>query len=211
MMSGNDLIVIRTAISRLIILPLMLCANMASMPAFAAEPEATSWSLVELMHGMAQVKKSKATYVERKHLSMLNIPLSSSGKLEYTAPDQLEKHMLLPRLESLLLDQNKLVVINGETGDKRSLPLQEYPAVWAFVESIRSTLAGDLETLKRFYDVKFNGQQKQWQLILIPSDSKTKNMVSEILIKGSFEQIKTIEIHEAGGDYSVMSISKEGL
>jgi len=206
----------RVVISRLIVLPLviiagLLFANMTSMPALAAEPDAASWSLVELMHDLAQVKKSKGTYVERKHLSMLNIPLSSSGTLEYTAPNHLEKHMLLPRLESLLLDQNKLVVINGETGDKRTLPLQGYPAVWAFVESIRSTLAGDLVTLKRFYDVKFNGQQKQWQLTLIPADSKTKNMVSEILIKGSYEQIKTIEIHEAGGDYSVMSISKDGL
>jgi len=53
------------------------------------------------------------------------------------------------------------------------------------------------------------GSAKQWQLVLRPVDSKIKSLVSEILIEGSFAQINTIEIREAGGDYSVMSISRD--
>ena len=201
----------RTDISRLVVWSLMLCVGLIITPAHAAEPEQDPepWSLAELMHDLAQVKKSKATFVERKHLSMLTTPLTFSGTLEYTAPGRLEKYTLLPKPESLILDQDKLVVQNGDSGGKRTLSLQDYPSIWAFVESIRSTLAGDIETLNRFYHVTLEGQPKQWQLILHPVDSKMKSLVSEILIKGSFEQINTIEIHESGGDYSVMSITKD--
>lgn len=211
MMSGNNFIAARAFISRLIVWLLLLCAGPGITPASAAEPEQDDapWSLAELMQGLAQVKKSRATFVEHKHLSMLKTPLEFSGTLEYAAPGRLVKNTLLPKPESLILDQDKLVVQTGDTGGKRTLSLQDYPSVWAFVESIRSTLAGDIGTLNRFYHVSLEGSQKQWLLVLRPADSKIRSLVDEILIKGSLDQLNTIEIREAGGDYSVMSISKD--
>ncbi|MBI5430978.1 MAG: outer membrane lipoprotein carrier protein LolA [Nitrosomonadales bacterium] len=189
-----------------------LMLGIASMPALADEVEqaASAWTVTELMQGLAQVKKSSATFIELKHLSMLKEPLAFSGTLEYTAPGRLEKRTLLPKPESMVLDRDRLEVQSGGAGKKRVLSLQAYPAIWAFVESIRSTLAGDLDTLNRFYRVSLEGQRGKWQLTLLPLDSKMKDMVSEIRIGGSGEQVNTIEIREAGGDYSVMSISKGG-
>jgi len=203
---GNDSIMTRLAACWL--LSIMLC--IALTPAFADEAEqvASTWTVNELMRGMAQVKKSRATFVEHKYISMLTEPLSYSGTLEYTAPGRLEKRTLRPRPESMVLDQDRLEVESGDAG-KRVLSLQDYPAIWAFVESIRSTLAGDLETLQRFYQVKLEGRHKKWKLKLLPLDSKMKDMVREIRINGSGDQIITIEIREAGGDHSVMEISRD--
>lgn len=161
------------------------------------------------MRSLAHVKKSNATFVERKHLSMLKTPLEFSGTLVYTAPGHLEKNTLLPKPESLVLDRDKLVVQSGDGRQKHTLSLQDYPVIWAFVESIRSTLAGDMETLNRFYHVTLEGHPEQWQLVLRPIESKMKSLVNEIRISGIAEQINTIEIREAEGDYSVMSISKD--
>ena len=162
MMSGNDLNLIRRIIFRLVICPLIVCASLTTHSAFAVEQEqeAAPWTLAKLMHGLSKVKKSKATYVERKYLSILDIPLSSSGTLEYIAPDRLEKHTLRPKPEKLSLNQNKLVVQSGDAGESRTLTLQEFPSIWAFVESIRSTLAGDVETLNRFYNVSLQERPK---------------------------------------------------
>jgi len=73
MMSGNNFFMARSFVSRLIVLPLVLCAGVTITPAHAADTEqdAAPWSLAELMHDLAQVKKAKATFIERKHLSML--------------------------------------------------------------------------------------------------------------------------------------------
>lgn len=190
---------------------LMLYAGLAATSAFAEEPEkdASAWTINELMHGLAQVKKTKATFVERKFISILKAPLEYSGTLTYNAPGHLEKQTLLPKPESMVLDQNNLVMQSGDARQKRTLSLQDYPAIWAFVESFRSTLAGDIATLNRFYHVILEGHHEQWLLILRPIDAQMKNMVSEIRINGSLEQISTIETRELGGDYSVMSISKD--
>jgi hypothetical protein len=107
-----------------------------------------------------------------------------------------------------VLDQNTLVVQSGDA-QKRALTLQNYPALWAFIESIRSTLAGDITTLNRYYHVTLEGRPKQWLLILRPLDGQIKNLVSEIRISGNLEQINIIETREAGGDYSVMNITKD--
>ena len=174
-----------------------------------AERNISAWSLAELMHSLAQVKTSKASFVERKHLSILKTPLEYSGTLAYSAPGHLEKQTLLPKPESVVLDQDKLAVQSGAANRKRTLSLQDYPVVWAFVESFRATLAGDLDALNRFYDVSLEGHAKQWLLILRPLDAKMKSLISEIRIGGSLEQINTIETREAGGDYSVMTISQD--
>ncbi len=179
--------------------------------AIADEPaqEVPAWTINELMRGFAQIKNSRATFVEHKYLSILKTPLEYSGTLTYSAPGHLEKQTLRPKSESMVLDQNILVVQSGEAHQKRTLSLQDYPTLWAFVESFRSTLAGDIDTLNRFYHVTLEGHHDQWLLILRPIDAKIKNLVSEIRINGSLEQIDTIEIRESGGDYSVMNISKD--
>ena len=158
------------------------------------------------MYRLAQVKESKASFVEHKYLSILKTPLEYSGTLSYNAPSHLEKQTLLPKPESVVLDQDKLVVQSGSAKRKRTLSLQDYPVIWAFVESFRATLAGDIKALSRFYDVTLEGHARQWLLILHPLDAKMKNLISEIRISGSLERINTIETREAGGDYSLMRI-----
>ena len=220
MTSGNSLSLPRpvkasgplnlSCLGKLILFTGLFCVGLTAAPCFAEEQEkdAAAWTINELMHNLAQVKNSRATFVERKYLSILKTPLEYSGTLTYIAPGHLEKHTLLPKSESMVLDQNILVVQNGNA-QKRTLSLPDYPVIWAFVESIRSTLAGDIATLSRFYHVTLEGHPKQWLLILRPVDAQMKNLVSEIRISGSLEQISTIETRESGGDYSVMRISKD--
>jgi outer membrane lipoprotein-sorting protein len=174
----------------------------------AAEPAAPgAWDVKRLMQELAQVKSAKARFVERKHLAILNAPLESSGTLTYTAPGKLEKRTLAPRAESLLLDGDRLTL--ESKGQRRTFALPQYPEVWAFVESMRSTLAGDLATLQRYYQVELEGSEGQWRLTLKPVESGMQKMVSEIRIQGSGSQVGSIEILETGGDRSVMTITRD--
>lgn len=161
------------------------------------------------MQSLAQVKSVRGKFVERKHLAMLNAPLDSSGTLAYTAPGRLEKFTLLPKPETLVLEQDKLTIEYKERNQRRTLALQEYPVVWAFVEAIRSTLAGDLPTLRRFYRVSLDGSEDKWRLSLKPAETATQTLVKEIYISGSRNRVRTIEILEAEGDRSLMTITEE--
>ncbi|RZL03265.1 MAG: outer membrane lipoprotein carrier protein LolA [Rubrivivax sp.] len=174
---------------------------MGHVPAQAA-PE---WTIDTLMQLQAQTKSSRATFVEQKYLSSVETPLESSGELSYQAPDRLEKRTLKPTPESLVLDKDTLLL--ERKGRKRSIPLQSYPEVGAFVESIRATLAGDRAGLDRNYQIELEGKRERWRLLLKPLHAKAAAMVSQIRLSGQGEQVETIEILQGNGDRSVMTIT----
>jgi hypothetical protein len=171
-------------------------------PATGADP-----GVEELMRSLAQVGSRTARFVERKHVAILNTPLESSGTLIYTAPARLEKHTVAPRAESLVLDGDRLTLEDKGRDQKRTIALAEHPVIQAFVEGVRSTLAGDLATLNRFYQVALDGNERRWRLTLRPREQRMQDFVSEIRISGSLDRIRTIEIVETEGDRSVMTVT----
>ena len=188
---------------------LLLSVALAASPSVLAAA-AAGWGVEQLMQTFAAVKSSQARFVERKYLAILNAPLESSGTLVYVAPARLEKHTLAPRAESLVLDGEDVTITSTEPSQRRTLNLQDYPPIRAFVESIRSTLAGDLATLTRFYRVELVGSEHKWRLTLKPSEPEMQEVVREIRISGESGSINAIEIMETNGDRSVMTITGNG-
>ena len=190
------------------------CLVTASTGALAAPsaPTAPSWGLPELMAQLAQVKSADTRFTEKKFMRILKTPLELSGTLSYRAPARLEKHTVTPKSETLIVDQDKLTIesqANQENTKRRTVTLRDYPVIWAFVESIRGTLAGDLEALRRFYRVNLEGEPRQWQLQLTPTDPQMQKLVESIRIDGAKAQVMRIDILEAGGDRSVMTIGAD--
>lgn len=185
-------------------LKLFFLIAMLAAPVRGAEPV---WGLAELMIDLGRVKQAKGTFVEKKYLKLLNAPLESSGQLIYTAPHRLEKLTLAPKPESMVVDQGTLTI--EMRGRKRSLQIQDYPVLWAFVESIRSTLKGDLSALQQFYKVKLDGTRQTWQLQLQPTEKKMAALIQRIVISGNNDRLNTIEIAEVDGDRSVMTVTAD--
>lgn len=179
------------------------------LPAFCHGEVTPPWDLHQLMQSLAQVKESRASFTEKKFLKILKQPLESSGTLLYQSPDHLEKHTLVPKEESLVLHQGELTIDIKARNIKRTLVLQDYPAAWAFVESIRSTLAGDLPTLERFFKIKLEGNSAAWKIKLLPIEAKTSKMVSEIILSGNGSRVNSIDIFEANGDHSLMKVVED--
>ena len=182
----------------LVCLPSLCCAEISS-----------SWDVRQLMHSLAQVKEAKGKFVERKFLSVLTRPLESSGTLLFQAPGHLEKHTLAPKVESLILDQGVLTIDSKARNIKRTLVLQEYPVIWAFIESIRSTLAGDFPTLERFYTIQLKGDAAQWMMRLLPREIKTREVLREIHLSGRGHWVGSIEIFETNGDHMLMEVVED--
>jgi len=180
---------------------LLLC-----LPAWSHAEEESAWDVQQLMRSLAQVKQAEGRFVERKFLSILNRPLESSGTLLFQAPGHLEKHTLLPKEESLVLDQGVLTIESKARNIRRTLVLREYPALWAFVESIRSTLAGDLPTLERFYRIELEGDAAHWKMRLLPIELRTREVMREIRIGGRGNRVDSIEMLESNGDHALMKV-----
>jgi outer membrane lipoprotein-sorting protein len=168
---------------------------------------AADWNVSRLMQSLAQQRGGKVAFSEKKYIALLDRPVESSGELVYQPPARLEKRTLKPNFESLVLDRDTLVVERGK--QKYTLQLQQYPEITAIVDSIRSTLAGDLKALKRQYRVDLQGDPERWTLTLLPSDERIAAIVQRIQISGTRDELRQIEMLLADGDRSVMNIRRD--
>jgi outer membrane lipoprotein-sorting protein len=172
--------------------------------------QAQTWDLQALMQSMAQVPSSRARFVETRHVALLTHPLELKGSLSYERPHRLAKHVQSPVDELLSVDGDTLTVVNKTRGEQRVVSLREQPAAGALVASVRATLAGDLAQLERNYHVKLSGPRSAWGLQLAPRAKQVRGYVDAITLEGAGERLKRIEIVEAGGDRSVMTIVHDG-
>lgn len=171
-----------------------------------AAPAAEPWTLDRLMHGLAQTRTARASFVERKTVRILERPLVASGELRFTAPDRLEKRTVRPQPELLLLQGDTLTL--ERAGRRTVLELRSYPEAAAFVESIRGTLAGDRKALERVYRLALEGSEASWVLTLTPADPATRALVERIRIAGRRADVSVIEIQQVNGDSSLMSVQR---
>jgi hypothetical protein len=179
------------------------CLVAATTPAAPVAPAA----LEQVLQLLAARRHGHVSFTEVHTLAMLERPLYSSGELLYDAPDRLEKRTLQPKAETLLLEHGVLTARRGHR--TYLLSLREYPQVVPFVESIRATLAGDREGLERFFALQFSGTLAHWSLRLVPTEPTVAHTVKEIRIEGERDSIHTVQISEADGDASLLTIGPE--
>ncbi|MFN4063373.1 MAG: LolA-related protein [Parazoarcus communis] len=166
---------------------------------------AAEWGVDQLMRTLADNGGGRVRFVETRYLAILEQPLTATGELVYIAPARLERHTETPVKETMVLDGDTLT-LNRE-GKTHTLRLRDYPEVAALIDSIRATLAGDQQRLARSYALSVGGQASRWQLDLLPSDPGISKVVSRIRIGGRHGAVNEVEILQADGDRSVMSIT----
>jgi hypothetical protein len=162
-------------------------------------------SLQQLMTALAQVQSVQSTFKETKTMELLSEPLQSTGKLVYRAPDYLEKRVLEPQPSYYVVDGNDITV-GGAQHKERHLVLFQFPALEAFIAALRGTLAGDLKTLKEYYDIGFESDADRWTLQLVPTNDEMLLYVKNIHIRGSGDRIEQIDTLESNNDRSSMII-----
>lgn len=168
--------------------------------------QAAPLSIAQLMTNLAKSPQGAASFTEKKFISILEQPVESSGELLFIAPSRLEKRTLKPRTETMVLDGDTLTLERGRR--KHVLQLKDYPEVAGMIESIRATLAGDRKALERVYHLALDGDSERWTLVLTPLDAKVGKVIARIQMSGSRDGVRSVEILQADGDSSLMTIEK---
>jgi len=183
----------------------MMRAAFLALLALALPAAAADWSVPALFDALAKSRPARTTFTEKKFLSLLDAPVQSSGELLFTPPDRMEKRTIKPKAESVVVQAGEVTL--ERAGKRHTLQLRENPAVAVLVDSIRSTLAGDLDALTRAYSVALDGAPARWKLTLRPLDPAASQLVERIEIGGAEARVASVEIFQADGDRSVMTIA----
>ena len=169
--------------------------------------ESTGWNVEQLIESLAKNRQAEVRFEETAFSNLLTQPLKTQGILRFTPPTGLEKHITAPHDERYLVEGDTVLFESKTKGTNRTLSLHDYPALRAFIEAFRSTLANDVITLKRFYSVTLQGEPRRWVLILRPLDKAVQELVESIRFSGEREHVSIIEIKAPDGDRSVMVIT----
>ena len=186
------------------LLHVLIAATLTIGLAFTTYCNAGTFNIQQLMQAFATAKPNHATFNEKKYIALLDEPVESSGKLFFSAPDHLEKRTLLPHVESLIVNGNKILI---ERGSKTYyFTTQNLPELGALINSIRGTLAGNQKVLERNFQLNLKGNMAEWTLQMVPTNKKLQNLLKHIRIAGSDNQIHSIEVLQVDGDRSYMLI-----
>ena len=189
--------------TRVVLVALALAVSGATCAA-TGEPE-----LAGLMRELATVPSARARFVETKQVALLKAPLVLTGTLSYERPDHLEKHVLTPYDERIVIAGTQVTVENNARNQTRNVSVASNPTLLALVESLRATLAGDLVALERHFEVTLERAASEWTIALVPRDPGTLALITRIRLTGRGNQLRHIDIEEAGGDRSNMSIQDD--
>ena len=185
-----------------------LSIALAFNAAWAGDAPAEGWSLDRLMASLREVRTESAHFVEVRTVHLLTRPIRATGTLTYAAPGTLEKITLTPAPETIRLEGGMLTGKRAD-GEEFSVDIDSHEEIGALVEGIRSTLAGDLATLQRHYEVAFSADGNHWHIDLVPKARRVRDKVDKILIQGSGTAIGTIVVSEKDGDRSEMTITPD--
>ena len=187
---------------------LLLLTIMSPMaPALADEPPA-EWGLASLMADMRHIQSVTARFVEDKYMAVLTQPLKTAGTLRYVAPSRIERIATEPPGDSIVVEGDSLTT-QSSNGQSVTISLDEHPEIASLVEGFRSTLAGDLPTLRRYYSVELAGPRADWHLSLVPKNAAVRQRVEMIRISGADAALKMVEVRERDGDHSVMIVTPD--
>ena len=155
----------------------------ACIVAIALLANAAAFDLAQLMRALAQTKSGEASFVERRHVAMLDQTLESSGKLYFEAPDIFVRETLKPRRERLAVNGNTLTISQGTR--QRSIAIDSMPEAAVIIEAIRGTLTGNRDILDRYFSSQLSGTAERWTLELVPRDARLRGQVASVRSTGS--------------------------
>ena len=185
----------------LLLLPLLACPLLAYPPRARAEIGAAGpLPLDDLMRRLAAIPERRARFREERRFAALTETLASKGTLFYRRPDYLEKITEWPFPERMIIDGDRLIIDQPGNEPPRVVDLSGQPELRAMAEAMRGPLAGDLDALRRSFQIEAAGTLAAWTLALIPTDPPAAKLLRVIRLSGQNAWIGDIRLVQPNGD-----------
>jgi outer membrane lipoprotein-sorting protein len=150
-----------------------------------------------LMSLLGRVHRVELSYQETVESGLIDIPISTRGRMVYEAPDHIRR--ISDQNEGFVLDGNRMQLISDGRFVKE-LVVSDIAPLQAMVGALRATFAGDLAKLRADYRLDYRAAEGHWTLDLEPRNSGLSAVFRRIEMVGDGATIRTILMEEPNGD-----------
>jgi len=173
-------------------LTVMLCL-------FALAAAAEAPKTARQMMALSRHRVVKANFVQVRHLAELDMEVESRGVMISELDGKLRWQVDSPVKSVTLIDREKLVHFDGESGKVAVISQNDFPWLKLMRESLDEWLSGDPERLAKRFDVTF---PRPGTLHLVPRDGMLQKLCAsvDITLDAKGDAITRISIAEPGGD-----------
>jgi len=166
------------------------------------------WTVERLVTLLKDQREPSLSFEEATYSSLLTEPLMTRGVLRFSPPGTMEKEVREPYRERYVIDGDQVLFESARKGIKKTLSLEDYPALRSFVEAFRASFTGDATQLKTVYETTIEGDRRKWTLLLRPHEPVGRSVVDSILFSGTEGRVDTIAVRAPDGDRSVMTLHR---
>jgi outer membrane lipoprotein-sorting protein len=151
----------------------------------------------------SSVQTLAGEFTQEKHLEILKNSPISKGRFFYKNPDCLRWEVYEPTSMGFIVNGDKGKRWKGQAGPMQAFDLKKEPVIQIITEQVFAWARADFDRLEAGYDITVL-EENPVTLKLVPLSVTEKKYIDHIkLVFSSTENyVTTIEIHEAGGDYT---------
>ncbi|MDM3869850.1 outer membrane lipoprotein carrier protein LolA [Porticoccus sp. W117] len=172
-------------------LALLMCFSAVAQTA-EEQSLATLQDISQRLHRSDTVR---GEFVQHRYLKILSRPLTSTGDFYFQQNLGARWRVVQPYPSTIHITAEGKV-FTSEQGQ---------PMAEEFGQLLLALLLIDSEQLSHHFQVKATTVDSQWSLTLTPHSDQWQQVVREISVNGD-RAVRSIEIHENGGDRTVVSI-----
>ena len=196
----------------LLLLLLLVCQPLsarAAQPADeSARPDLTP-VFVRLRTAAAGIQSLSSDFVQEKQLAMFDASLLSQGRFLYRQPAHLRWELLTPVASGFVLRGRQGERWNSLSQETSTFRIDSDPMMGIIAQQLLAWARVDIDWLKSRYRIVLLSEQPV-RLQLFPRDPGEAGFIEQlqILFAADNSHVALVEIHEIGGDKTLMRFSQ---
>lgn len=144
---------------------------------------------------------------ETRHFQRFKAPVVLSGTLAYTAPDRLVRTVEAPRFERTEVSGERLSIRTRRDGPARTGRLADFPTLEGLIDVLRAVLGGNAPALHERFVAGLVRSSLGWTIRLLPRSASVQKRVTEILVTGQKETVRSLTLRLSDGDRIVIELA----
>ena len=176
---------------------LLLAMLLAVAAATAADPQ-----LDALLASLARPTPAQIGFLELRDSPLLEAPTRTAGTLARPEEGMLVKAVDWPYRETTTIAREHVIVERTHERTRR-FALGRAPELEGLLASFDALLGADRERLERHYRIEHELAGPDWAIALTPRDRRLSRRIAQVLLRGSGESLRCMELSETSGARTV--------